>query len=64
MQSIVAKVVETLLNKGYVDKEEGEGLIKDLLLSHRPVCDKKPWLTARRPSLQVQIDTTGCVHGN
>ncbi|XP_021966995.1 anion exchange protein 3 isoform X2 [Folsomia candida] len=52
MQSIVAKVVETLLNKGYVDKEEGEGLIKDLLLSHRPVCDKKPWLTARRPSLQ------------
>lgn len=60
MQGISAKIVETLLNKGYLDKEEGTELMTDLMLSHRPVCEKKPWLAGgRRPSLQVNIDLEG-----
>jgi polyhydroxyalkanoate synthesis regulator phasin len=41
MQSIAEKVVENLLNKGLVDKEEGESLMQDLLLDHRPVGDRR-----------------------
>lgn len=56
LSGIAAKVVETLIAKGYIDKDEGEKLNKDLLLGYKPVDEKrKLWLGSRRQSsLQVK----------